>query len=216
MVSRYEDHDEDECPRCRLRRMLTTALTGGHRKQFANLLRYQLDDAMKFVNAICTANPATVDGELLTDLAVQELIATCDRVYQVAEEADAAQDELSAGGQLQTTMPAGRYWVGDLCYVLREEWHKVPFGDGIYRLADGRRIAKFTTGHGDGVYDDDQGNEYGVDSGSLGCILAADIRGDSANRENGALVTANAPFVPRRDGGVLHLAGLEIQLDADG
>jgi hypothetical protein len=124
------------------------------------------------------------------------------------------------------TMPAGRYWVGDLCYVLHDAWSEAwQYGDGVHTLPDGRRIAKFSTLHGDGIYDDDQGNEYGVDSGSLGCILAADIRDSSAHTELGVFVTAADAFTPRRtypagaspsfDAGVLHMAGVRIHLDSE-
>lgn len=122
------------------------------------------------------------------------------------------------------TMPAGRYWVGDLCYVLDDVWDEVwRLCDGVHTLADGRRVAIFSTVHGDGIYDDDDGNEYAVDSGSLGCILADDIRDTSASDDLGAFVTTADPFTPRRtypagsspwsDGGVLHMAGVQIQLD---
>lgn len=126
------------------------------------------------------------------------------------------------------TMPPGRYWVGDLCYVLHDAWQVVPFEDGIHTLPDGRRIAKFNTIHGDGVYVDDQGREYMVDSGSLGCILAADIRDTDANYapDGGEYVEVGRPFTPRRvypagsspnvDGGVLELAGVRIDLDDAG
>ena len=123
-------------------------------------------------------------------------------------------------------MPAGRYWVGDLCYVLHDAWDGAwRCGDGVHALADGRRIAMFATTHGDGTYYDDDGNCYGVDSGTLGCILADDIRDTSASDELGEWVTATEPFTPARtypdglsprsDGGVLHMAGVRIHLDRD-
>ena len=125
------------------------------------------------------------------------------------------------------TMPAGRYWVGDLCYVLQDAWGETfRLGDGVHTLADGRLIAMFATTHGDGTYYDDDGNWYGVDSGTLGCILADDIRHaiDCAD-ELGECVTATEPFTPARtypaglsprfDGGVLHMAGVRIHLDRD-
>lgn len=125
------------------------------------------------------------------------------------------------------TMPPGHYWVGDLCYVLHYAWTEVcECGDGVHTLADGRRIATFATVHGDGIYDDDDGNGYGVDSGTLGCILADDIRDADASTELGTFVTAANQFTPRRtypagaspfcDGGVLHMAGVRIHLDRDG
>ena len=128
------------------------------------------------------------------------------------------------------TMPAGRYWVGDLCYVLHDAWSAAlselwRSGDGVHTLPDGRRLAMFTTVHGDGIYDDDDGNGYAVDSGTLGCILADDIRDESACTDLGAFVTATVPFTPRRtypdgasegfDGGVLDMAGVRIHLDSE-
>lgn len=121
------------------------------------------------------------------------------------------------------TMPAGRYWVGDLCYVLDgEDWSHIHGGDGLYELGDGRHVASFSTIHGDGAYSDQLGNEYAVDSGTLGCILASDIRKDEPWTEGGAFVTTSAAFKPMRvrpgnaDGGLLRIAGVEIQLDASG
>ena len=136
----------------------------------------------------------------------------------------------AAGGNAKATtdaMPAGRYWVGDLCYVLHDAWESVwRLPDGAHALPDGRRIAVFSTIHGDGIYDDEQGREYAVDSGSIGCILAADIRQADAKIDLGAIVMADQPFAPGRtypagslawlDGGVLELAGVRIHLDNDG
>lgn len=91
------------------------------------------------------------------------------------------------------TMPAGKYYVGDLCYVLHDEWDEVceimfntpdPHGvlDGEFTLKDGRRFAVYSTMYGDGVYYDNYGREYGVDAGCIGCILVDDI--DQDNDEN--------------------------------
>lgn len=84
-------------------------------------------------------------------------------------------------------MPAGKYWVGDLCYVMHEEWDEVCglfFKDrndqgcnqGEFTLKDGRRFASFNTKWGDGSYLDQYGNSYGVDAGLIGCIRIDDIR----------------------------------------
>lgn len=83
-------------------------------------------------------------------------------------------------------MPAGKYWVGDLCYVMHEEWDDVCnlfFKDrndqgcnqGEFILKDGRRFASFNTKWGDGCYQDQNGRSYGVDAGLIGCIRVEDI-----------------------------------------
>ena len=87
-------------------------------------------------------------------------------------------------------MKAGNYYVGDLCYVLHDEWDEVcsltingnhAIG-GEFNLKDGRRFAMYNTMYGDGTYTDCYGNEYCVDSGSIGCVLMSDI--DLNNKNN--------------------------------
>lgn len=96
----------------------------------------------------------------------------------------------------EITMPAGRYYVGDLCYVMHNEWDEAcklffagrsDYGcnEGEFKLADGRRFVNFNTAYGDGTYygygdgtyyDTGSRYEFGVDSGSIGCIKVEDIR----------------------------------------
>ena len=75
-----------------------------------------------------------------------------------------------------------QYFVGDLCYVMHDEWSEVC---GIisfdntneeYELEDGRKFFLFTTAYGDGSYNDLEGNPYSVDSGTIGAIKVEDIR----------------------------------------
>ena len=83
------------------------------------------------------------------------------------------------------TMPAGKYWIGDLCYVLEDEWDEAcdlmfsnrdgNGGEGEFTMKDGRKFAVFSTKWGDGCYLDQEGRQYGVDAGSIGCILAKDL-----------------------------------------
>ena len=82
-------------------------------------------------------------------------------------------------------MPAGKYYVGDLCHIMTDnEWLEIcditirgtRVLDGEFQLKDGRRFAMYSTAYGDGVYYDHYGHSYSVDSGSIGCILADDIK----------------------------------------
>lgn len=90
-------------------------------------------------------------------------------------------------------LPAGKYYVGDLCYVMHEEWDEVcglffkdrddhGCNEGEFNLKDGRRFASFNTKYGDGAYYDQFGDEYGVDAGLIGCIALNDI--DLTNDDN--------------------------------
>ena len=96
-------------------------------------------------------------------------------------------------------MPAGKYWVGDLCYVMHEEWDEVcglffkgrddhGANEGLFELKDGRKFVSFNTKYGDGGYYDEAENEYGVDAGLIGCILVSDIKSSDENTLNGGHV----------------------------
>lgn len=91
------------------------------------------------------------------------------------------------------SLPAGEYWVGDLCNVLSDEcWKEVcerpiaeddldECGDGVFRLSDGRLFGIVSV-DGDGRYPTNRGRKVSVDSGTVGCILLSSItppeRGD--------------------------------------
>jgi hypothetical protein len=104
-------------------------------------------------------------------------------------------------------MQAGKYYIGDLCYVLDDdEWDEVcsiiikgnNFFDGEFVLEDGREFAIYSTAYGDGEYNDYYGNSYSVDSGSIGCIRIEDIK-NVKNKIDiellGAIVNFDTQFV---------------------
>lgn len=80
----------------------------------------------------------------------------------------------------------GDYYIGDLCYVLDNDWDEVcditikgnACLDGLFTLADGRKFGLWRTAHGDGMYEDTAGCDYPVDSGSIGIIAVKDIADD--------------------------------------
>ena len=103
------------------------------------------------------------------------------------------------------TMPAGKYYVGDLCYVMdSDEWSQVcsliiqgeKLLDGEFELPDGRRFAIYSTHWGDGEYYDQYGHTYSVDAGSIGCILMSDIRANKYYNllDLGAILEFAEPF----------------------
>ena len=82
-------------------------------------------------------------------------------------------------------MRPGTYYVGDLCYIMHPQWKEVcdlmfatennSVLDGEFNLANGVRFAVQSTAYGDGVYYDDEGCEYPVDAGLIGCIRVEDV-----------------------------------------
>lgn len=81
----------------------------------------------------------------------------------------------------EKTLPAGEYIVGDPCYFVHEElWEE--FTKEFFKVQNGGKYISFKfkgrlvfvagTEHGDGVYEDDAGRNYPVDSGLIGAIPA--------------------------------------------
>jgi hypothetical protein len=120
-------------------------------------------------------------------------------------------------------MQPGKYYIGDLCYVMHGEWDefcKLTISgdkvlDGEFNLADGRRFATFTTAWGDGNYFDQNGKSYDVDAGLIGCIRLDDI--DLTNPENsligGNIVEFVQPFSTFSAGGEIRIGNVLIDTD---
>ena len=77
-----------------------------------------------------------------------------------------------------TILPAGNYKIGDLCYG--GNWaeileHPDAFGKTCSgKLKNGKEFWFSGTAYGDGAYFDQYGNQYYVDSGTIGCIQVDD------------------------------------------
>lgn len=119
-----------------------------------------------------------------------------------------------------TTLPAGRYYIGDLCYVMDGEWTEVckliidghNVKSGIFKLADGRTFANFTTKYGDGHYEASNGDELCVDSGSIGCIRVEDITvGDLSHL--GTVVDFADPFTVGSNDGEISFGHITVDTD---
>ena len=118
------------------------------------------------------------------------------------------------------TMPAGVYYIGDLCYVMSAEWDEVcdktiPKGDvlnGKFTLDDGRTFTMYSTMYGDGGYLANNGYTVDVDAGVIGCIAVKDITDKDARMELGMIVEFDKPFkcgcTPR---GLISFGGIKIK-----
>ena len=120
-------------------------------------------------------------------------------------------------------MRAGKYYIGDLGYVLHERWDEFcaltisgnTVLDGEFNLADGTRIATYTTRWGDGNYFDQEGKSYDVDAGLIGCVRIEDI--DLTNPDNflagGRVVEFANDFTTFSAGGVITIGNIVIDTD---
>ncbi len=93
-----------------------------------------------------------------------------------------AYDERTISG---AQLPEGKYWVGDLSLIYDEStWEEITNQcfkkrgkidltsdkGGVFYHDDGYLFAVFKTKCGDGIFKDNEGNEYATDSGSIGCV----------------------------------------------
>lgn len=116
-------------------------------------------------------------------------------------------------------MPAGRYYVGDLCYVMHPQWDEFcaltisghSVADGEFTLKNGVRIATFCTMYGDGTYVDQFDGEYPVDAGLIGCIRVEDISDEEADLELGTIVDFEEDFEVSSENGTLYFGHIVIE-----
>lgn len=118
-------------------------------------------------------------------------------------------------------MKAGRYWIGDLCYVLGNRWDEVcdivikdhTCLSGEFEL-NGVPFAMYSTAYGDGVYSDNSGRSYPVDSGSIGCVLLEDID-DGADTTLGSIIEFSHDFITGSIGGIIQFNNVSIDTDGE-
>lgn len=142
---------------------------------------------------------------------------------------------MSSGQRLGDTMEmkAGKYYVGDLCYVLGDSaWQELVSlmfpedrekydysqSEGVFKLSDGRIVAVYGTAHGDGTYtvcSEESGRAVGavgVDSGTVGCVLV-----DSNLKESGFCLGKvwefDSPFYVESNGSTLVFGELFVETE---
>jgi hypothetical protein len=109
---------------------------------------------------------------------------------------------------LSFTGPAGKYYIGDLCYALYENIYDKVFGGiggydgGLYTKGNSFFMVDGTA-HGDGLYTGTDGFGYGVDAGIIGICSADLIDPDNRSAESGGnIYTFTEPVEMKFHGGV--------------
>lgn len=126
---------------------------------------------------------------------------------------------------MSNVMPAGEYYIGDCCYVLREDQHKEfdwvgDFCEPFFASDDekfkvlGEYVLAMSTKHGDGVYSDGKGNEYPVDAGLIGAVPVSLWKGDKPPF-GCYLVKFTKDFICGDDRGLLWFGDLAIETDPE-
>jgi hypothetical protein len=82
--------------------------------------------------------------------------------------------DITKANSFTTTLPAGTYYIGDLCYALGDDIYDCIFGGGNYEpgiyaeKGTGRAFLVNWTAFGDGEYPGSDGNKFAVDAGIIG------------------------------------------------
>lgn len=120
-------------------------------------------------------------------------------------------------------LPAGEYFIGDPCYSFKDsEWDKIV--DLLYsengfekrHNFNGYVFCGISTQDGDGVFEDHEGREYGVDSGTLGAVSRALVVEQDRHKEYleeaklGHWVTFDEPVECGYEAGVVYFGNITI------
>jgi hypothetical protein len=124
--------------------------------------------------------------------------------------------------------PAGKYYIGDLCYVMHSEWDEVcgkffegrtdhGCNQGEFTLNNGTRFVSYNTKWGDGTYKDNSFRSYSVDAGLIGLIAVEDIdlSDDDNHVDGGMIVEFKLPFNCEGEDGVMRFGNVMIDTDTD-
>lgn len=117
----------------------------------------------------------------------------------------------------------GKYYVGDLCYVLSERWDEFcsltisgrRVLDGTFAFKDGTTFWTHGTMYGDGSYYDEQRREYGVDAGLIGVVALKDIDENPNCIDGGQIIEFKHAFEPYYQNGTFYIGNITIKTGDD-
>jgi len=114
---------------------------------------------------------------------------------EISDKEERGMNWVSLGEARERTFPAGKYYIGDLCYVLDDEIYDAVVcngGDGFFN--NGKHTAgHFSTAIGDGSYEGTNGKTYNVDAGIIG-IVPAELMKDAMDKEAWGVLTFHNEF----------------------
>lgn len=107
-------------------------------------------------------------------------------------------------GTQEVTVPPGKYVLGDPCYTFPgDHWTELLYSCNFFKgqavgKAAGLEVVAFDTAYGDGLYFDQEGNEYPVDAGMLGLVPV--FEGIDFSDTLGMIVEFTEPTLCKTDG----------------
>lgn len=132
------------------------------------------------------------------------------------------------GQNMEKIFKAGKYYIGDPCYVISDDnWS--AFCDKLFSLSQlndsaggnfdffGSSVFAASTMWGDGEYEDQDGNSYGVDAGLLGCVpFELSKLSEEMASHLGRVITFDQPFtVERNASGTFYFGHIVIHTDSN-
>jgi hypothetical protein len=115
------------------------------------------------------------------------------KAAELADKEERGMNWTSLGRATERVFPAGKYYIGDPCFVLDDEHYNSTVCDGEegFHTNATHTIGYFSTAYGDGCYRGTNGQSYGVDAGIIGIVPAELIKPDKATAEWGVLTFEN-------------------------
>lgn len=121
--------------------------------------------------------------------------------------------------------PAGRYFVGDPCYVIADKnWDELIKNTGCFGLNEnmdvinwydgvfyytGKKCFANGTAYGDGVFQDNAGRRYGVDAGLIG-IVPVGATDDNNSSWCGHFIAFEENFIVYENDGIFYFGNIKI------
>lgn len=120
-------------------------------------------------------------------------------------------------------LPAGDYLIGDLCYIVPDEYWSdlcdqwfAKDSDGITAVYKDATVYAFSTAYGDGVYTGSNGFKFSVDAGLIGIMPAVDtVRYEDREGDLFTRVTFDKEFMIATDGSTLMFGDIVIETGED-
>jgi len=136
------------------------------------------------------------------------------------------QKTMSATTSNIVNIPAGKYWLGDPCYVIEpDDWSKVC--EAFYLdenqdnsvvqvdLGNGNIVVLCQTAWGDGEYRSSKGHILPVDSGTIGLVSLAYDPEFKSNFDLCSEVEIKYDFSVTNFGGIMHFGNIRVDTKGD-
>lgn len=112
-------------------------------------------------------------------------------------------------------LPPGKYYVGDPCYVFSESWQRLLdsvdyFVKGEIVEFDGYKLYAANVPSGNGLYQDQNDNEFASDSALIGAIPIELIE-NPAGEDDGTIIDAPNGLSVYEEGGTFYIGGIIIK-----